>query len=109
MLKPLVPRSLFGTTRTERTQLPLDLIDGALPRDLSGHLFVVAPAGTFRPEESGMQTTLMVGDGLVTRFDLSPRSVSLTSRLMRTHDFVADEITSNDRSLELFRFVSAGL
>jgi hypothetical protein len=109
MLHPRVPRSVVRTSRTEHTRLPLDRIDGAIPNDLSGHLFVVSPAGTFRPDDIAQRTTLMVGDGLVSRFDLSPSGISVTSKLMRTHDFVADEITSADDSLELFRFVSAGL
>lgn len=109
MLDPRLPRSVARTSRTEHTGLRLDRIDGATPRDLDGHLFVVSPANTFRPAPVARQTTLMVGDGLVSRFDLSSRGISLTSRLMRTHDFVADEITSARDDLEIFRFVSAGL
>jgi hypothetical protein len=68
---------------------------------------VVAPAGTFRP--GAERTTVMVGDGLVCRFDLDPRGITLTSRLARTHDFVADELTSSTAALEHLRFVDSGL
>lgn len=109
MLQPRVPRSVVHTTRTEHTDLPLDVVDGTLPSDLSGHLFVVAPAHTVEPAAAGAQTTLMVGDGMICRFDLGGGQVKLTSRLARTHDFVADEITHGDPDLALYRFENAGL
>ncbi|HJL19847.1 MAG TPA: carotenoid oxygenase family protein [Sandaracinaceae bacterium LLY-WYZ-13_1] len=109
MLHPRVPRSVLRTDRTEHTDLPLHVEEGALPDDLEGHLFVVAPASTPDPEPVGRRTTLMVGDGLVCRFDLRGDGVTLTSRLARTPDFLADELTASDPTLKRFRFVDAGL
>lgn len=109
MLQPRVPRSVVRTDRTEHTALRLDVVEGALPSDLSGHLYVVAPAHTVEPVPIGMRTTLMVGDGMICRFDLSPAKIELTSRLARTHDFVADRITEADPALEAYRFGNHGL
>lgn len=97
MLQPRVPRSVVRTDRTEHTALRMDVVEGALPNDLSGHLYLVAPAHTVEPVPVGMRTTLMVGDGMICRFDLSPTRIELTSRLARTHDFVADAITHASR------------
>lgn len=109
MLHPRVPRSLLHTERAEHDGLPLDVIEGALPSDLGGHLFVVAPASTVDGAPGRRDTTLMVGDGLVCRFDLGPDGVTLTSRIPRTPDLLADELTARHDSLATFRFVDAGL
>lgn len=109
MSAPRVPRSVTRTSRTEHDALPLSVVDGAIPSDLGGHLFLVAPASTFRPPPPEKRPTVMVGDGLVSRFDLDPSGVTLTSRLARTHDFVADELTSTRPDLELHRFHTAGI
>ena len=107
-MKPRCPRSVVDTVRTEQTALPLDVVEGEYPDDLGGHLFMVSPAHTFDAEPAARRTTLMVGDGLVTRFDLAD-GPTLTSRLAKTFDYVADELTHTDPELERFRFANAGL
>lgn len=109
MLQPRVPRSLLNTERTEHDDLALDVVEGALPSDLTGHLFVVAPAGTVGSAPGQRDTTLMVGDGMVQRFDLSGAGVKLTTRIPRTADLLADEITHDRHDLAPFRFTDAGL
>ncbi len=109
MLTPRVPPSLLDTARTEHDDLTLDVVDGALPVDLRGHLFLVTPANTVSAAPGRLETTLMVGDGLVSRFDLSPTRIGVTSCFPQTPDLMADRITHGDPSLELFRFVSSGL
>ncbi len=86
--------------------MPLDLIEGALPADLAGHLYVASPAGTV---DQSPQGALFVGDGMVSRFDLDPGGVKLSTRLVRGHDFVADELTASDPALAEFRFASSGI
>lgn len=108
-LSPRVPRSVARTSRTEHTALPFSVASGEIPSDLTGHLFVVAPASTFRAPPSEQRATVMAGDGMICRFDLAPGGVTLTSRLARTHDFVADEITSVRDDLMLYRFSTAGI
>lgn len=97
------------TSRVEHTSLPFDVVEGAIPSDLSGHLFLVAPAGTVPRRPAERRSTLFVGDGMVCRFDLAPSGVTLTSRLARTHDMVADELTSNTAGLESYRFHTSGI
>jgi len=106
MLHPRVPRSLMRTERTEHTDLELDVVEGQLPPDLAGHLYVVAPARTLTGDRT---TTLTVGDGLLCRFDLSGGGVKLTTRLLKSPDYVADELTSSDPALRDFGFVNTGM
>src|SRR5690606_11222552 len=108
MLSPRVPRSIMRTSRAERTDVALTLLEGAIPADLAGHLFVVAPASTVDPAPPGRGTTRMVGDGLICRLDLG-RTIRVTTRLARTHDFVADELTAPGTALSMFGFADAGL
>ncbi|MCB9592410.1 MAG: carotenoid oxygenase family protein [Sandaracinaceae bacterium] len=107
MLHPRVPRSLLRTERTEHDALPLDVVEGALPPDLAGHLYVASPAGTASSGHD--RTTVVVGDGMVCRFDLGPTGVTLTTRLVESHDFVADALTAADPKLAPFRFANAGM
>ncbi|MEC7520649.1 MAG: carotenoid oxygenase family protein [Myxococcota bacterium] len=107
-MDPLCPRSVVDTVRTEQTDLPLDVVEGTYPSDLRGHLYMVSPAHTFDADPAARRTTLMVGDGLVTRFDLE-NGPTLTSRLAKTFDYVADELTHTDPDLRAFRFENAGL
>jgi len=93
----------------EHTSLPFDVVDGAIPSDLGGHLFLVAPAGTVPRVPPERRSTMLVGDGLVCRFDLAPTGVTLTSRIARTHDGVADELTSTTPGLEPYRFHTSGI
>ena len=107
-MDPRCPRSVVDTVRREQTDLPLTVVEGTYPSDLTGHLFAVSPAHTFDADPAARRTALLVGDGLVTRFDLE-NGPTLTSRLARTFDYVADEITHSDPELGLFRFHNAGL
>ncbi len=109
MSAPRVPRSVTHTSRDEHDALPFSVKEGAIPSDLGGHLFVVAPASTVSPPPADQRATIMVGDGLICRFDLGPSGVTLKSRLARTHDFVADEITAREPDLWPFRFQTAGI
>lgn len=106
---PRVPRSAARTSRFEHTALPFDVVEGAIPNDLRGHFFLVAPAGTVPRTPPERRSTLLVGDGLVCRFDLDGNRITMTSRLARTHDFVADELTSRMPGLESHRFHTSGI
>jgi len=97
------------TSRIEHMSLPFDIIEGSIPDDLTGHLFVVAPAGTVARRPSETRSTMLLGDGMVCRFDLTPSGINLTSRIARTHDCVADELTSTVAGLEPYRFHTSGI
>jgi len=105
-LKPRLPRAMLQTERTEHVDLQLDVIDGALPNDLAGHVYIVAPAKTVVPSSQG---AIFVGDGMLSRFDLDPSGVQLTAQLVKGHDFMADVLTATDPALAELRFASTGI
>ena len=86
--------------------LRLQVVEGRIPDDLSGHLFVNSVAGTVNYETPAPRdwpdgspcpehgATNANGDGMVYRIDFSPgREVRLKCRLLRTPCFYADEAT----------------
>lgn len=111
MTTPRVPASVLTAHRTELTEVPLRIVEGALPPDLVGHLFFVAPVGTVA--NGGLPydrpTTIMNGDGMVVRIDLAGSHATASSRLMRTWDERADQLTHDTAALALLRFVPAGI
>lgn len=110
-------------TRAE-LDLTLDVIDGHLPTDLSGYLFVNSAAGTVNsttpppedwPDGSPCEeygATNLNGDGLLYRFDFSaPGRITLRSRLLKTACYYADEATryGTEYYKEGLHFKSQGL
>jgi len=97
--------------RTEVTDLSLNVIHGAIPADLSGHVFFIAPVGTIEhpglPNPSG--NTLLNGDGMICRLDLSGAALKLTMRVAQTPDLVADEATAGRPVGDPLRFFSTGI
>jgi carotenoid cleavage dioxygenase-like enzyme len=108
---PLVPASVLRARRTELDAVPLSVVEGQLPPDLAGHLFVVAPVGTVAT--GGLPyprpTTIMNGDGMVFRVDFGGGAAHVTSRLVRTWDQRADALTHEDDTLAALRFTTAGI
>ncbi len=100
-----VPRTLVRTSRREHDALALHVIDGALPADLRGHLFVMAAAGDVDsgglPRHDADATTMLSGDGLLTRIDFGDDGVTLMSRLMRPPDALLEEALEGQGSSEL--------
>jgi carotenoid cleavage dioxygenase-like enzyme len=108
---PRVPASVLTAHRTELDTAPLTVVEGALPADLAGHLFFVAPVGTVAT--GGLPyprpTTIMNGDGMVFRVDFGGGTARVTSRLVRTWDQRADALTHEDGKLAALRFTTAGI
>ena len=94
-LAPRLPASLLHATRNDVTDAPLPVVAGALPAELRGHLFVVAPVGTVawggRPRPG--QPPLLNGDGMICRVDLDGGAARATCRLARSPCQIADELT----------------
>ncbi|MFT7581850.1 MAG: carotenoid cleavage dioxygenase-like enzyme, partial [Myxococcota bacterium] len=86
MLDSRPPTSVMAASTSE-VDLTLQVLAGALPADLVGHVFVVAPV----PNQSG--ASLLTGDGMVYRLDLGAKQVSLKSRFMRTPSYLVDQAT----------------
>lgn len=128
------PLELFTTSREEFiTPVELAIIDEIngtetqLPEDLRGHVFIIGPVGTVvspkgsdnktvLPSGDG-KTALFNGDGMVYRIDLnqkgsqvSPGKAWLSTKLLKTPGYFADEITSQDRKkYRPFRYQNIGL
>jgi hypothetical protein len=127
--RPNLPASIMNSDTAEREfdSLPLVVVSGALPADLLGHMFVVAPAGT-SDHPFGSGTPLLNGTGKVYRFDFNKRAdqlavgkAFLSGKLTKTPCYYADQITleaadhdEGDSLLtqlqeEIFRFRDFGL
>ena len=82
-LKGGMPHSLFSASR-EEVDLELQVISGALPTDLQGHVFVVAAI----PWGDG--SMIFNGDGIMYRLDLGDQP-KLTSRVAKSPCYWADQ------------------
>ena len=67
---PPVPQSIMTASRDELDNVELE-IEGNLPKDLQGHIFIVDPVGTV--ESGGLPfkdgDSLLNGDGMIYRLD----------------------------------------
>lgn len=106
-----VPRSVLTARRTEVRDLALEVAAGAVPADLAGHFFVVAPVGTVAT--GGLPypdaTTIMNGDGMIVRLDLGGGVIRATSRLARPSCLYADQASNDDPRYHGIRFHSTGI
>ena len=92
---PLVPKSIVTASRCELTDTQM-VIDGSLPEDLHGHVFMVAPAGTV--DSGGLPfpdgDSILNGDGMIYRLDFDRKGeVRLKTRLAKPPDYYADKAT----------------
>ncbi|MCP6758336.1 MAG: carotenoid oxygenase family protein [Fischerella sp. CENA71] len=108
-LLPKVPLSIMDANRDEIPDVTMQIVEGNLPNDLQGHVFLVAPAGTVDsqglPYKNG--NTCLNGDGMIYRLDFNqPGEVRLKQRLVTPPDYIADKVTQNT---PLLRFRNHGL
>ena len=95
---PPVPQSIMTASREELDNIPLD-IEGELPEDLLGHVFIVAPVGSVEsgglPYKDG--DSCLNGDGMIYRldFDQKNRQVKLKTRIAKPLDYYVDNATKN--------------
>lgn len=95
-MQPPFPRSMLRASAAELTDEQLEVVEGEIPADLHGHLFLIAPVGSVssdglpNPDDSHVWN----GNGLIHRFDLQAHgAIRLTTRLARTPCFWADLAT----------------
>lgn len=108
---PAYPLASLTASRADLPPTPMEVLQGALPKDLRGHLFVIGPAGSVA--SGGLKTppreptSLLSGDAYVVRVDLRDGAATVRGRLLRTPDLVADELAHARGGL--LRFAHAGL
>jgi carotenoid cleavage dioxygenase-like enzyme len=108
---PSVPQSILTANRYELTDISLE-IEGTLPEDLSGFLFIVEPCGSI--ESGGLPypdgNSILGGDGMIYRLDFSNKGeVKVKSRLVKPPDFFADKATQAGGQYEKYQFTSHGI
>lgn len=105
------PKTTMTASRKELAPTPLTVVMGQLPADWYGHLFLMAPAGTEAsgglPNPAG--THFFNGDGMIYRFDLSPQTVNVTSKLAKTPCYYADAATYGHARYSRYGFQDFGL
>lgn len=108
---PAVPQSILTANRYELTDIQLE-IEGSLPDDLGGYIFIVEPCGSVTsgglPYPDG--NSILGGDGMIYRLDFSNKGeVKLKSRLVKTPDFFADQASPAGSPYENYQFTSHGI
>jgi len=76
-----VPSTFLRRVTSETDDVELDVLEGTVPEDLGGHVFVQSLS--LLPDDAGFG-----GDSLLWRFDLGGGAVRATSRLLRTTDYL---------------------
>jgi carotenoid cleavage dioxygenase-like enzyme len=127
-IPPQFPLSILSVSREEfygqdDAHQPLQLqIDGTLPSDLQGHVFIVSPVGSIDskaipdtpivlPAADGW-TPLYNGDGMIYRldFDLAAQGkVSLCSRIAKPPCYYADIATYEEPKFVELKFNNMGI
>ncbi len=107
-----VPPSIMSASRAELDDLPLNLVAGELPPDLTGHVFIVAPVGSVNtdglPYING--DALLNGDGMVYRLDFDrPGEARAKTRLVKPAGYYADLATQPGRAYEQYQFHNHGI
>ncbi len=93
-----MPAAFNHRVTTETAPATLEVLSGALPPDLAGHVFFQSLA--LRPDDAGFS-----GDGLIWRVDLGGDAPVIRSKLLRTTDYLmADAFASTS-----YRFESRGM
>lgn len=108
-----VPQSLMNSSRTEFgsdgvSEIWLECIEGKIPTDLYGHMFIVGPVG-FEDTPYGHGIPVFNGDGMVYRLDFDrPGKVRLKTEIARTPCFYADLATRTRKKYQAYRFRNWG-
>ena len=97
----LTTSSITYASRAEYANLPLLLIEGVLPLDLSGAVYFSSPVGSVEsgglPYPSGQEDSSPVfnGDGMILKVDFStPGEVYISAQILKTPCYYADKVVS---------------
>lgn len=98
-------------SREELSNLPMNVIYGDVPTDLSGHLFIIAPVGSVTsgglPNPNA--THIFNGDGMIYRFDCQAGQVTVKTKLARTPCYYADQATFKNPTYRSHQFRDHGM
>jgi carotenoid cleavage dioxygenase-like enzyme len=105
------PESSMKASRDELDDLKLK-IEGNLPEDIQGHVFIVAPVGSVNsgglPYPDG--DSLLNGDGMIYRFDFDRQGeVRVKTRLVKPPDYYADKATQPGTKYGGYQFSNYGI
>jgi carotenoid cleavage dioxygenase-like enzyme len=116
----LFPESVLTVTQQELSETEMSIVEGTLPDDLSGHVFMLAPVGhldsprdkvnanVLRPSDDG--TPMFNGNAMIYRFDFDkPFKVGLKSKIARTPCYYADEATKKGSKYQEYGFHNFGV
>ncbi|MGK4001201.1 carotenoid oxygenase family protein [Sorangium sp. So ce1036] len=114
-MRQRVPDAVMAASAEELANVELEVLDSAIPGgaplDLTGHVFVIGPAGSVdggAPRADG--APILNGNGMIYRIDFgSGGPVRLTSRLARTPCYYADAASRPGTRFEELGFHDAGL
>lgn len=100
-----VPKSILNASRKEF--IDKMQIDGKLPNDLQGHVFIVGPVGTIDsnglPPKDG--NTYLNGDGMIYRLDFDKKGeVTWKTQIVKPLDYFFDVKTENQKLLKFRNF-----
>ncbi len=108
---PPLPESILTASRCELTDIKLK-IEGELPEDLQGYVFIIAPVGSVNsggiPYPNG--DSLLNGDGMIYRLDFAHAGeVTVKTKLVKPPDYYADQATRLETKYEKHRFRNHGI
>lgn len=105
------------TVRQEELSDTQMIVDGTIPNDLSGHIFLLAPVGHVDSKRDGALvfpskdgTPLFNGNGMIYRLDFDkPGTVGLKSKIAKTPCYYADDATKPGSEYQEYGFRNFGL
>lgn len=103
---------MMQASSAELSAIPLNVVAGTLPADISGHAFIIAPVGSVTsnglPNPSG--THIWNGNGLIYRLDFDqPGRVTLSTKLAKSPCYYADLATRPGSRLAQYQFQDHGM
>lgn len=111
---PEYPNAALLAKRDTLRDVALPVIDGALPPGLAGHLFVMSTVGTVDSNgapypDKNDRPTVINGDGMVWRFDLSEAGVKVSCDIVKPPCYHYDEMTRTGEPLAFAGFGDLGM
>lgn len=111
-MKQRIPESLMTASAADLSGLRLNVLEGAIPSDLRGHVFIVGPVGSVASK--GLPTTdgtpVLNGNGMIYRFDFDvPGEARVSSKVAQTPCYHADAAAQANPAYEALRFANKGL